>query len=105
MKLSFLNSKGFSVEINRVIDPKRKLYEIRLIKENEYVKSFCTQECLEENIEVVYQDLFLKFADMRKRPFKDSKTNYNCYNCLATDHVKRYGDKLICEKCAIFYDD
>ncbi len=39
-----------------------------------------------------------------KQKTEPSHLSQSCYNCFSTDNVKKYGDKWICEKCAIWYD-
>jgi hypothetical protein len=29
----------------------------------------------------------------------------HCFECLAVDYLERYGDRFLCEKCLMLYDE
>ena len=103
MRLSFLHSRGFEVKITKHTDTPRTLYKVTLSKFGDEAISLCTTECLEKNIEMVYQDVYTKFGDGRKRPNKKDRAK-RCYHCRSTNYLEKIKRRWVCEKCAIFVD-
>jgi hypothetical protein len=97
----YLKSKGFIIDIIRIVDSPRKVYEVRLFKSGKSVSYKVTLDGVKNNLDGILKHIYDEYIQMLKL---SKKRTQPCYHCLATDYVKKYGDKWICEKCAIFVD-
>lgn len=111
MTLEFLRSKGFTVDVIRIADPNNTLYEVRIYKNGKALSSKCTEDGVRNNIEPIYQDLYLRFMEDLKEAKKATKKReryarsvWPCRECGSTYNVKKMDHDWVCEKCAIYID-
>ncbi len=102
-----LQKKGFMIDIIRIVDAPRKLYEVRIFKDNKSVSSKVNYDGVSKNLDNILDELYDEYIMMMRAAKNKKRTNKKrtpCSHCGATDHVKKYDEEWVCEKCAIFVD-